>query len=96
MTFIDWSDTEEMLGLLAEFIREAKTDCRKDPEREKFLSKLLLDLGAFSGQLEMLTRKQGTDRLRGIYKAIDPEFSDDPVTNHVKDCLEEFERLESE
>lgn len=96
MTFIDWSDMEEMLGLLAEFVRDAKSECERDPGRRKFLSKLLLDIGAFTGQLETLTRKQATNRLRGIYNAFDPEFSGDPVTVHVKDCIEEFERLESE
>lgn len=93
MTFIDWSDGEEMLGLLAEFIREARNECQKDIKRRKFLSKLLRDVRALCGQIESLSPEQATSRLRSIYRSMDQDFAGDPVSVHVRDCVEELERL---
>ena len=44
MTFIDWSDSEEMIGLLIEYVADEKNGTLGDPKRQKFLSDLLMDL----------------------------------------------------
>ncbi len=84
MTFIDWSDSEEMIGLLIEYVADKRNESHEDPKRQKFLSDLLADL----------TKQQiNFDRLQKIYESIDPEFRNDEVVIHVHDCIEELERL---
>jgi hypothetical protein len=85
MTFIDWSDSEEMIGLLIEYVADERIE--SDGERQKFLSNLLADL-----QSEQLDAA----RLQNIYDLIDPDFKNDDVVVHVHDCIEELKRLKHE
>jgi hypothetical protein len=85
MTFIDWSDSEEMIGLLIEYVSDQKDESNIDPHRRKFLSNLLIDL-----QTEQLNLV----RLQKIYDSIDPEFKNDEVVLHVHDCIEELKGLQ--
>jgi hypothetical protein len=87
MTFIDWSDSEEMIGLLIEYVVDERNASNADPKRQKFLSDLLADLQA--DQLNLV-------RLQKIYESIDPEFKNDEVANHVHDCIDELKRLKHE
>jgi hypothetical protein len=92
MTFIDWSNTEELLGLLIEYVRDAKSECRRDIERRQFLSKLLLQLTSLSDNLTTISLKEAANGLRKIYNSIHTEFQEDPVATHILDCIHEFER----
>jgi hypothetical protein len=87
MTFIDWSDSEEMIGLLIEYVTDEKNGAHGDPKRQKFLSDLLADL-----QSETLNAA----RLQNIYESIDPHFKNDDVVVHVHDCIEELKRVKHE
>jgi hypothetical protein len=87
MTFLDWSDSEEMIGLLIEYVADERNAPNVDPKRRKFLSDLLADL-----QAEQLDLK----RLQTIYESIDLEFKNDDVLVHVNDCIEELKRLNHE
>ena len=90
MTFIDWSDSEGMLELLAEFVSDAKNECLKDVKRQQFLSALFIQLNELVQQFS--NTQDAINRLRSTYNSIDPEFKDDAVTIHVNDCIEELER----
>jgi hypothetical protein len=90
MTFIDWSDSEGMLELLAEFVGDARNECLKDVKRQQFLSALFIQLDELVQQFS--NTQNPINRLRSIYNSIDPEFKDDAVMIHVNDCIEELER----
>lgn len=87
MTFIDWSDSEDMIGLLTEYVTDEKKATRGDPKRKEFLSDLLADLTEQDVDLK---------RLQTIYDSIDPEFKNDEVVIHVHDCIEELKKLNHE
>jgi hypothetical protein len=87
MTFLDWSDSEEMIGLLIEYVADERNEPNVDPKRRKFLSDLLGDLQAEQLDLE---------RLQTVYESIDLEFKNDDVVVHVNDCIEELKRLNHE
>jgi hypothetical protein len=86
MTFIDWSDSEEMIGLLIEYVTDTRNES-PDAKRRTFLNDLLKDLE--SEQLNAV-------RLQNIYESIDPDFKSDDVAVHVHDCIEELKSLSHE
>jgi hypothetical protein len=85
MTFIDWSDSEEMIGLLIEYITDQRNE--SDVDRRKFLSDLLKDLES---------EEVNVVRLQSIYESINPDFRSDDVVVHLHDCLEELKRIKHE
>ncbi len=87
MTFIDWSDSEEMIGLLMEYVTDERNGSHHDPKRRKFLSDLLTDL-----QSQPLNEM----RLQKIYESVEPDFKNDDVVVHIHDCIEELKRLNHE
>ncbi len=93
MSFIDWSDTEEMLGLLCEFVADARGESPYDRERQCFLSELSDALEELNGLSSGIPLQEATARLREIRDATDPEFASDPVVGHVSDCIEELQRI---
>lgn len=95
MTFIDWSDSEGMFGLLLDFIANERTECQEDAERQRFLSDLLAQLGTVEAQLHEIPAAVVIQRLREAHESVDPEFAGDPVMVHLQDCIEELERVES-
>ncbi len=96
MTFIDWSNPEEMLGLLTEYVADARNDSRADHERSAALASLLEDLTGLLGQSDSATLDATIDQLRRIQKAHFEDLGNDPVHRHVDDCIEELERIRSE
>ena len=91
MAFIDWSDHEEMLGLLIEYAADEKADSIGDPERTRFLTELLRELrGVESSSADEVLRM-----LRQIADSQPHEFIDDPVFTHLQDCIEELIRIRS-
>ena len=48
MSFINWSDPEEMLGLLAEYVIDEEAYASEDPARSAFLHELSRELTAMA------------------------------------------------
>jgi hypothetical protein len=90
MSFIDWSDSEGMLELLVEFVRDARNESSKDRNRQRFLSTLLKQLNDLVEGSN--NTKETIDRLTIIYQSIEQEFQNDAVVIHIRDCLEELKR----
>jgi hypothetical protein len=91
MSLIDWSDPEEMVGLLIEFVDDEAIAAHGDRERSQFLIELARALRAVGpdfdsiGQIEMA--------LREIHDAQPRDFAGDPVLVHVEACIEELQRI---
>ena len=93
MSFINWSDPEEMVGLLAEFVADERLAEREDRERTKFLNELSSALTALTLLAQELSTRATIDLLRGIYDSQPPEFGTDPTLAHLDDCIQELERI---
>jgi len=93
MSFIDWSDHEEMLGLLAEYVADESLAEHEDRERAQFLGALSSQLTELATMAEGLPPSAAIERLRGIYDAQPPEFATDPALTHLDDCIQELERI---
>jgi hypothetical protein len=96
MTFIDWSDPEEMLGLLTEYVADARNDARADPARVVLLAALLHDLTELSRLSEAISLHETMERLRRIHESHADDLSGDPVFLHVEDCIAELDRIRGE
>ena len=95
MTFIDWSDPEEMFGLLQEYVADAKGELRGDGPRRRFLARLSAELDRIGKRFDSMSRSGLIERLRTLHRRQPGEFADDPVLEHLADCIEELERIES-
>lgn len=96
MTFIDWSDSEGMFGLLLDLVADERAECEEDPERQRFLSDLLAQLRTVEARSAGISASVVVQELKGAYEFFDPEFVGDPVMAHLQDCIEELERIENE
>ena len=92
---IDWSDPEEMLGLLAEFIRDEVREEQSDQERKMFLRSLRSQVDALAADADAPIPAL-LARLRDICDAQPIEFASDPVLVHVRDCIQELSRILSQ
>jgi len=90
MSIIDWADPEEMLGLLSEYVRDELQEEAHDRARAAFLRQLAVDVDALCSDEGAETT---TARLRDLYESQPGEFADDPVVQHVRDCVLELERI---
>lgn len=95
MTFIDWSDPEEMLGLLAEYVADERLAEQEDQERRRFLSELTSALTALASEAGELSIQATIDRLRSIRDSQPREFGADSALIHLQDCMQELERIAS-
>ncbi|MGH7587586.1 MAG: hypothetical protein ACRELU_03230 [Gemmatimonadota bacterium] len=95
MTFIDLSDSEGMFGLLLDFVADEKAECEEDPERQRFLSDLLVQLRTLEARLAEVSACVIVQGLKDAYDSVGPEFAGDPVMAHLRDCIEELERVEN-
>lgn len=89
MSFIDWSDSEGLIDLLKEFVRDELSGSSEDAARKRFLSHLLADIGA----MHEGTTADAIQRLREIQESIQKEFSADPASLHLSDLIQELERM---
>ena len=96
MTFIDWSDSEEMLGLLSEYVADERNDSVHDPARKGFLTELSTELAELAREFDALSPDKVIDRLRAIHRSQAEDFLMDPVLVHVEACIEELERIRRE
>lgn len=96
MSFIDWSDPEEMLGLLAEYVVDEQLAEREDRQRARFLKELAAALRDLASHAPDLSTRTTIDRLRGIFESQPSEFGTDPALVHLDDCIQELERIVSQ
>ncbi len=96
MTFIDWSDPDEMLGLLSEYVADERNAASGDPDREAFLTELSAGLMQLTDRLEGMSSDELIEGLRAIHRSPAREFRDDPVLVHVEACIEELVRIREE
>jgi hypothetical protein len=92
MAYIDWSDGDDMFGLLVDYFYDARSDA-EDPKRRSFLSGLIRDLEALQERFDALPGVEAVSRLREIHDSVDEEFSEDPVIEHLAACADELERI---
>ena len=94
MSLIDWSDPDEMLGLLVEYVADEMVAAHDDADRAHFLNQLSRELSAIAEQ-----DFESVDRialaLREIHDSQPREFASDPVMAHVEACIEELHRITS-
>lgn len=95
MTFIDWSDSEEMLGLLSDYVSDARGEAKAGSARESFLAELSAELLELTERASAMSSEETMARLREIYDS-QRDFADDPVLTHVAACIEELERIETQ
>jgi hypothetical protein len=93
MSLIDWSDPDEMLGLLAEYVADERLAEQEDAHRSRFLHELSSALTALVSLAETLAVAAMIDRLRDIYDSQPAEFGSDPALVHLEDCIQELERI---
>ena len=92
MSLIDWSDPEEMLGLLVEYVTDEALAEDRDPERAAFLRALARELNNLARR-ELAAVHQIADAIREIRASQPRELLDDAVIAHVDACVEELDRL---
>jgi 2-phospho-L-lactate guanylyltransferase (CobY/MobA/RfbA family) len=92
MTFINWSSSEEMLGLLSEYIADERSESFDDSTRRRLLDQLLSDVSELAETEHRLTSNDVVTRLRKIERSQD-ELIGDPVHDHLVACIEELERI---
>ena len=93
MSFINWSDSHEMLGLLSEYVADERHDSTEDPARAHFLAGILEDLSDLTARIEETSDDDSIAALRTILESASGEFRVDPVLEHIQACIEEIERL---
>lgn len=92
MSFIDWSDSEAMFGLLLEYVADEHSEA-SEPTRRAFLSRLTNQLQALLEACDVSTPGAVIGPLRAVHQSIPGEFLGDPVVEHLGACVEELERL---
>ncbi len=92
VSMIDWSDPDEMLGLLVEYVRDELAAAHGDRERAAFLRSLRSALDALAAR-GRLSPRGALARLRRIAEAQPAAFIGDPASIHVRDCIVELERI---
>jgi hypothetical protein len=96
MTFINWSDSEEMLGLLFEYVSDEKSDPLNDRARRTFLADLSTDLADLAARASGMSIDEALHQLRAMHESQVHDFAGDPVLTHVEACIEELERIKTE
>ncbi len=93
MTFVDWSDPEDMFGLLIDYVTDELSEA-DDPARQEFLSAILHSLSQLHQRFSSLSAPEQINALRAIPFSVEDEFASDPVIQHLEDCALELERLD--
>jgi hypothetical protein len=92
VSLIDWSDPEEMVGLLVEYVADEAAASYRDSDRAHFLNDLRRAIGAIAAQdFESVHRIERA--LREIHGSQPTEFASDPVMAHLQACIEEMQRI---
>jgi hypothetical protein len=92
MSLIDWSDPEEMLGLLVEYVADETNEPANDRVRATFLRQLSEELTELASELPpdgaAIARA-----LLAIRNSQPRELFSDPVIVHLDQCIEELDRI---
>jgi hypothetical protein len=92
MSLIDWSDPDEMLGLLIDYVAD-EAIASYDADRSDFLNQLSRELGVVAEQ-----GFESADRielmLREIHDSQPSEFASDAVMAHIEACIDELHRID--
>jgi hypothetical protein len=92
MVFVDFSDAEDMLELLVEYMTD-ECSAAEEPGRRRFLATLLESVTQLQEASATMSAPERLQSLRDLHSAVDPEFEADPVVQHLVDCAAELERL---
>ncbi|HET8799146.1 MAG TPA: hypothetical protein VFO89_15765 [Thermoanaerobaculia bacterium] len=95
LSIIDWSDPDEMVGLLCDYIRSEMHDEIHDRSRAHFLHELARDLETLVSGSEASGRETEY-RLREICESQPSEFRSDPAIRHLEDCVAELHRISAQ
>jgi hypothetical protein len=95
MSLIDWSDPDEMLGLLLEYVLDEVAASHDHPDRSDFLSQLSRELQALAVHNDGANDGAALT-LREIIDAQPREFASDPVVAHLEACVEELHRIDTQ
>jgi hypothetical protein len=95
MSLINWSDPDEMLGLLLDFVTDEARTSHADRERSRFLGELSQLLGELADQAPV-SAGQAARALGEIRTSQPEEFRSDPVIAHLEACIEELQRIASD
>lgn len=82
-----------MLGLLVEYVADARSDESADRARQQFLGDLSAELADLAASAEELADAEVIAALRAIRDQTDAAFAGDEVLGHVDACIEELERI---
>lgn len=82
--------------MLLDLVADERAECREDSERHRFLSDLHAELRTLAPQFPEVPASVVIQRLRGICEAVAPGFAGDTVMAHLRDCIDELERVEAE
>ncbi|MGE5814452.1 MAG: hypothetical protein ACM36C_08195 [Acidobacteriota bacterium] len=93
MSILDWSDAEEMLGLLAEYVSDELHGESVDRQRVGFLRTLSSAVESLASHAVELSTPETIARLRCIHDSQPAEFAGDVTLVHVRDCIQELERI---
>ena len=96
MSYIDWSDAEDMFGLLVEFVEDELGEADDDPMRRRFLEKLDADLMTLEERITTMTPDETIAAFEEIQGSIEDDFEKDPVVEHLGAFVEELRRLQGE
>jgi hypothetical protein len=92
MSLIDWSDPEEMFGLLVEYVMDEQNEAG-DSNRRRFLSGLKRQLLELQELFVKLPPVDAIKALRAIHRSVAIEFENDPVAEHLEACADELQRI---
>lgn len=95
MSLIDWSDPEEMIGLLIEYVSDEALTADDDVERADFLNALSRDLEELTVH-DVAEVNRLAEAIQEIRAAQPAAFLGDPVITHLDACIEELHRIGSD
>jgi hypothetical protein len=93
MSLIDWSDPDEMLGLLIDYVDD-EAIASQDAARSSFLNELSTELGVVANR-GFASAARVEQSLRELHDSQPSEFAADEVMAHMEACIEELHRIES-
>jgi hypothetical protein len=96
VSYIDWSDAEELFGLLVEFVEDELGESHDDPMRRRFLAKLDSDLMALQERITTMTPDESIAAFEEIQGSLEDDFEKDPVVEHLGAFVEELRRIRGE
>jgi hypothetical protein len=95
MSLIDWSDPDEMLGLLADYVADEASDAYGNEDRGSFLRELRRDLSEIADRVTPGDARGIEGALHELRNSQPPDFASDPVIEHLDACIEELRRIAS-